>query len=182
MQNIEIYNTLNTARANGPRLPREQRARDLLDSLGVPYESTDHEAIATIGDCTEIEKLLGIEICKNLFLTNSKKDAYYLLMLPGNKQLVTRELAKQIGSTRLSFAGADKMLEYLDITPGSVSILGLMNDTGANVRLLIDRDLLENEYLGCHPCVNTSSLKLKTDDIINIILPAIKHAPQFVVI
>ena len=179
-RSLIVNATVYTARPTDTRLKKEERVYDLLDSLGVAFSRVDHKAVDTIDGCLEIEELLGIHICKNLFLTNSKRDRYYLLILPGEKQLVTRELARQIGSTRLSFAGADKMSELLDLTPGSVSVFGLMNDSGNNVTLLIDRDILDWEYVGAHPCINTSSLKIATNDLINKILPQIHHEPTIV--
>ena len=126
--------------------------------------------------CHEVGNLLGIEICKNLFLRNTQKTAFYLLILPGRKKFKTAALSKQIGSARLSFAEPEFMEQYLNITPGSVSVLGLMNDPENKVRLLIDKDILENHpYFGCHPCINTSSLKFRTEDLLNKILPAIHH-------
>ena len=158
------------------RLPKEIRVYDLLDSLHVPYKRTDHDALPTIEACHEVNRLLEIDICKNLFLCNAQKTAFYLLMMPGTKKFKTAALSKQIGSSRLSFAGAEYMEQLLDITPGSVSVLGLMNDHENRVRLLIDRDVLENhQYLGCHPCINTSSLKIRTQDLLDVILPAIHH-------
>ena len=180
MESYKINPTLYTSRPTDTRIPKEERVYDMLDRLDIKYERIDHEAIATMEGCLEIERLLGIEICKNLFLRNSKGDQYYLLMLPGRKQLVTKNIAKQIGSTRLSFGTPDKLEEYLDLTPGSVSILGLMNDTEGRVQLLFDRELIMHEYLGCHPCINTSSLRLKTSDIFDKLLPAMKHEPIFV--
>ncbi|MDF2586479.1 MAG: aminoacyl-tRNA synthetase, partial [Anaerocolumna sp.] len=135
----------------------------------------DHDVTATIESCLAVEEMLEIEICKNLFLCNSQKTQFYLLMMPGNKKLKTGELSKQIGSSRLSFASAEYMEEFLKLTPGSVSILGLMNDQESKVKLLIDRDVLRDEYIGCHPCINTSSLKIKITDIIEKFLPFIKH-------
>ena len=158
------------------RLPKEIRVYDLLDSLHVPYKRADHDALPTIEACHEVDRLLEIDICKNLFLCNAQKTAFYLLMMPGTKKFKTAALSKQIGSSRLSFAGAEYMEQLLDITPGSVSVLGLMNDHENRVRLLIDRDVLENHpYLGCHPCINTSSLKIRTQDLLDVILPAIHH-------
>lgn len=158
------------------RLPKELRVYDLLDSLHVPYKRADHDALPTIEACHEVDRLLEIDICKNLFLCNAQKTAFYLLMMPGTKKFKTAALSKQIGSSRLSFAGAEYMEQLLDITPGSVSVLGLMNDHENRVRLLIDRDVLENHpYLGCHPCINTSSLKIRTQDLLDVILPAIHH-------
>ena len=136
----------------------------------------DHDALPTIEACHEVDLLLDIDICKNLFLCNTQKTAFYLLMMPGWKKFKTAVLSRQIGSARLSFASPEYMEQLLDITPGSVSVLGLMNDHENRVRLLIDRDVLENhEFLGCHPCINTSSLKLRTRDLLETILPAIHH-------
>ena len=157
------------------RLEREIRTYDLLDELGIEYFRTDHERADNMEACFEIDAVLGVIICKNLFLCNRQKTAFYLLMMPGDKKFKTKELSAQIGSARLSFADAEDMLKYLDIEPGSVSVMGLMNDKGGNVQLLIDEDVLEGEFLGCHPCVNTSSLKMKTADVIGKFLPAVGH-------
>ncbi len=158
------------------RLPKEIRTYDLLDSLGVPYQRLDHDAMPTIEACQDVDRRLGIDICKNLFLRNAQKTAFYLLLLPGTKKFRTAVLSKQIGSARLSFAEPEFMEEFLDITPGSVSVLGLMNDKENRVRLLIDKAVLDHqEYMGCHPCINTSSLKLRTQDLLDKILPAIHH-------
>ncbi|MBE5971639.1 MAG: prolyl-tRNA synthetase associated domain-containing protein [Lachnoclostridium sp.] len=157
------------------RLPKEIRTYDLLDFLHVPFSRLDHDETASIESCMEVEKLLGIHICKNLFLCNAQKTKFYLLMMPGTKKFKTKNLSKQINSARLSFAGDEFMEKFLDITPGSVSVLGLANDTENQVQLLIDADVLKDEYIGCHPCINTSSLKIKTADLLDKILPAVHH-------
>ena len=157
------------------RLSKEVRVYDLLDKLGIEYKRADHPAAETMEACLEIEKVLGVEICKNLFLRNGQKTEFYLLMMPGSKPFKTKDITKQLGCARLSFAEAEFMEEFLDITPGSVSVLGLMNDIENRVRLIIDKDILEGEYIGCHPCINTSSLAIKTEDILNKFLPAVGH-------
>ena len=162
------------------RIEKEMRSYALLDSLGLEYRRVDHEHADTIEACKQVEGLLECKICKNLFLTNRQQTDFYLLIMPGEKPFKTKLLSKQIGSARLSFASAEHMEKYLDITPGSVSILGLMNDKGGAVRLLVDRDLLNEEYFGCHPCINTSSLRLKTADVLEKLLPAMGHEPSFV--
>lgn len=162
------------------RIEKEMRSYALLDSLGLEYRRVDHEHADTIEACEQVEGLLECKICKNLFLTNRQQTDFYLLIMPGEKPFKTKLLSKQIGSARLSFASAEHMEKYLDITPGSVSILGLMNDKGGAVRLLVDRDLLKEEYFGCHPCINTSSLRLKTADVLEKLLPAMGHEPTFV--
>jgi len=160
------------------RAEREVRTYDFLDALEITYERIDHEAANTMEVCAEIDRVLGAVICKNLFLCNRQGTAFYLLMMPGDKVFKTRELSSQIGSARLSFASPEKMLEYLDILPGAVSVMGLMNDTEQRVRLLIDEDVLKNEYVGCHPCVNTSSLRIRVADLTERYLPAVGHTYQ----
>ena len=173
---IHLDHTIYTARPTDKRLPKEERVYDLLERLDVPFERVDHDAVGTIEGCAEIEKLLDIEICKNLFLCNAQKTDFYMLMMPGHKKFKTAKLSKQIGSARLSFASPEFMEEFLDITPGSVSVLGLMNDRNNRVRLLIDQDVIDHHtFVGCHPCINTSSLKLYTKDILEKFLPAVHH-------
>ena len=164
------------------RLPREIRTYDWLDRLGIRYQRTDHERADHMEACNQIDAVLGVVICKNLFLCNRQKTAFYLLMMPGDKKFKTKELSSQIHSARLSFADPEDMLRYLDIEPGAVSIMGLMNDHDRIIRLLIDDDVLKGEYIGCHPCVCTSSLKLKTEDVINIFLPSTGHSYQTVIL
>ncbi len=162
------------------RLEREVRVYDLLDKLGIEYERTDHEEANTMEKCNEIDKILDTIICKNLFLCNRQQTEFYLLMMPGDKPFKTKYITKQLGCSRLSFAPSEKMLEYLDIKPGAVSIMGLMNDKDNKIQLVIDKPVVESETLGCHPCVCTTSLKFKTKDIIEKFLPAVHHEPIIV--
>lgn len=157
------------------RKEKEIKVYDLLDSLKIPYYRTDHEAAFTIEACLGVDKILGLEICKNLFLCNRQKTAYYLLVMPGKKALKTKELSKQIPTSRLSFASGDDMEQYLNVTPGSATIMGLMYDTENRVQLLVDEEVLEEEEFGCHPCVNTSSIRLKTKDAFGKFLEAVHH-------
>ena len=168
----ELYTTAPT---DGNRLPKEMAVYELLDKLKIPYERIDHDHADTMEACEEIDKRLGVTMCKNLFLRNQQKTTFFLLLIPGDKKFMTKDLSKQLGISRLSFAEPEYMEKYLNITPGSVSVLGLMNDKDWDVTLLIDRDVLESEYIGCHPCINTSSMKIKTDDIIKKFLKHTGH-------
>jgi len=162
--------------SNSDRLEKEIRTYDLLDSLGIEYERVDHEEANTMEACLAIDEVLApAVICKNLFLCNAQKTKFYLLMIREDKKFLTKDISKQINSARLSFAPAEYMEKFLDITPGSVSVLGLMNDTENNVSLLVDEDVLAAEYFGCHPCINTSSLRLKITDVFGTFLTAVKH-------
>lgn len=162
------------------RLPKEIRVYDFLDGLGISYKRVDHEAAMTMEACAPVDAVLGTPMCKNLLLCNRQHTAFYLLMLPGEKVFKTSRLSKEIGSSRLSFAEGEYMERFLDITPGSLSVMGLMNDRENRVELLIDRELLNYEFVGCHPCANTASLRLKTRDLLETVLPAMHHTPRLV--
>ena len=158
------------------RLKKEIAVYDFLDSLNIPYQRVDHEAAFTMEACAEIDKVLApAVVCKNLLLCNSQKTKFYLLMIREDKKFKTKEISSQIGSARLSFAPEEYMEKFLNVTPGSVTVLGLMNDVENEVQLLIDKDVLKSELIGCHPCINTSSLRLSVKDLTEVFLPAVKH-------
>ena len=162
------------------RLSKEIACYDLLDALGIAYERVDHDPADTIPDCELVETYLGTKICKNLVLCNRQKTQFYLLLLRGSKVFYTKYLSKQLGCSRLSFASGEDMEKYLGLRPGSASVLGLMNDPENRVQLVIDAGVAEQEIWGCHPCVNTSSLRLRGRDIIEKFLPAVGHSPVYV--
>ncbi|MEN6317072.1 MAG: prolyl-tRNA synthetase associated domain-containing protein [Clostridiaceae bacterium] len=164
----------------GNRPAKEMKTYELLEKLNIPYLRVDHQPVATVDACTEVEAILGIEICKNLFLCNGSKTEFYLLVMPGHKKFITKDVSRQIGSSRLSFGQAGDMQEYLNVTPGSVSILGLAYDTGHKIHLLMDKETAGSEYIGCHPCINTSSLKIKTMDILHKFLKYTGHDPVMI--
>lgn len=162
------------------RLDKEIRVYDFLDTIGISYERVDHEAAMTMEACAEIDKVLEATTCKNLLLCNRQQTDFYLLLIEGNKVFKTKELSAQLGVSRLSFADASFMEAFLDITPGSLSVMGLINDKDFRVKLVIDKPILDGEYIGFHPCINTSTLRVKTSDLVEKIIPAMKHAPTFV--
>lgn len=159
------------------RLQKELDAFNLLDELNIPYAWLDHEVKMTIADCADIDKLLEIELCKNLFLSTKSKDKFFMLMMPGTKKFITKDVSRMLGTTRLEFAPEEYMEALLNLTPGSVSVMGLLYDKENKVQLLVDRDVLKHEYIGCHPCINTASLRMPTADFINKFLPAVRHEP-----
>lgn len=162
------------------REAKEIRVYNLLDELGIKYDRVDHKRADTMADCAAIDEVLQAAICKNLFLCNTQKTRFYMLMIVGDKKFKTKDISKQIGSSRLSFAPYEYMEEFLDILPGSVSVMGLMNDKEKRVQLLMDRELVDTEYFGCHPCVNTSSLRLRTKELLEKFLPSVEHEPWLV--
>ena len=162
------------------RIPQEVRCYDFLDALGVEYQRVDHEPADTMAVCEERAAALKTRICKNLFLCNRQETVFYMLVMPADKPFKTSVVSPQLGVARLHFADEKYMTEFLDLRPGSVSILGLMSDRENRVRLLMDRDLKEQAYFACHPCVNTSSLKFKTEDLFEKVIPAMEHVPTFI--
>lgn len=164
------------------RLPKERRVYELLDSLNIAYTRVDHEPAMTMEACVAVDEALGTVMCKNLLLCNRQCTDFYLLLMPGDKPFKTSVLSKQIGSSRLSFADGSYMEQFLDITPGSLSVLGLMNDKDHRVKLLIDADVLSGDAVGVHPCINTSSLGIRTADLTEKLIPAMGHEPTMVVL
>ncbi|MCD7821733.1 MAG: prolyl-tRNA synthetase associated domain-containing protein [Clostridiales bacterium] len=170
---MELYNG-RPADCTG-RLDKERETYDLLDRLGIVYQRTDHAPADTMEVCNVIDAVLGVLICKNLFLCNRQKTKFYLMLMPGDKPFKTKDLSHQLGVARLSFGTPEDMERLLNVTPGSVSVMGLQYDRENQVQLVVDRAVLEQEYFGCHPCINTSSLKLKTADVVEKFLPAVHH-------
>ncbi len=177
---IKVDNNLFEGRPAEKRSDIEEKTYDFLESIGVVFQRADHEAANTIDDCLAVEKVIGVHICKNLFLSNRQGTEFFLLLMPGDKEFRTSVVSKIIGKARLSFGSYDKMYEYLSLSPGSVSLLGLINDTGNRVQLLIDSDVLRFSHIRCHPCVNTSTLKIKKSDLLEKILPALNHEPLII--
>ena len=169
-----------TGRPTHEENPEKRAIYDKLDQLGISYIRVEHDHADTMEDCLLIEAQLKARICKNLFLCNRQQTDFYLLMLPDDKVFKTKFLSAALGVSRLSFADEKYMLEFLDITPGSVSVMGLMNDKGGKVKLVIDNEVIKGEYIGCHPCINTSSIRFKTSDFIEKIIPALNHEPVFI--
>lgn len=153
----------------------ENRVYECLTRLEIPFSRVDHEAAFTMEDCAAISEALEVHICKNLLLTPRNRSAFYLLCMPGEKPFSTKDFSKLIGSSRLSFATEEDLVALLGCHAGSASILGLMNDTEHRVTLAIDRTVAGDEWFGCHPCKNTSSLRLKTRDVLEKFLPATGH-------
>ncbi len=155
------------------RQEKERKCYEFLEKIGIDYEVVDHEEASDMDKCLEIETVLGVKICKNIMLCNRQETRFFIFMMPGDKKYVTKDVSKKIGMSRLSFAKEEHLKDYLNVTPGSVSVLGLLNDIDNRVELVIDRDVIGQNHIRCHPCVNTSTLKIKTDDFLTRIIPAL---------
>ncbi|NLB33061.1 MAG: prolyl-tRNA synthetase associated domain-containing protein [Tissierellia bacterium] len=180
MENNREYTLFTTKPSSTDFLQKEIDTYDVLEKLNIQYSGVHHQEAMTIESLEEVDKFLGVRACKNLFLCNSQKNKFYLLIMPGDKKFVTKNLSKQINSARLSFANGSFMEELLNITPGSLSIFGLIFDQEHKVNLIIDKDALKEEYVGFHPCVNTTTLTIKTSDLTEKFLPYTGHVPAVV--
>ena len=166
--------------------PQDERAENemsvyrFLDGLSIPFIRIDHGPVRTMEDCQAVDAVLGGVICKNLFLCNQQKTVFYLLMIREDKAFKTKDVSKQLGVSRLSFGPPEDMERLLHISPGAVSPMGLLFESARDVRLVLDSDLLQGEYLGCHPCVNTASIRMRMEDFLHVYLPAVGKTPAFV--
>ena len=172
---MELSPLYHNTRPDGDLLPQEEAAFSLLEELGIGYDRVSSEPADTMEKCAAVGEALGMSVCKNLFLCNRQKTQFYLLCMGPDKPFHTKDLSRQIGSARLSFAPEESLWELLRCTPGSATILGLPNDKERQVRLLMEREVYQAEYFSCHPCVCTSTLKLKTADVLEKFLPRTGH-------
>ena len=177
---MTISPIFHNARPEGELPPQESAAFDLLDTLGIDYDRVSHDAAFNMELCADVSAVLGVSVCKNLFLCNRQKTSFYLLCMPPDKPFHTKDLSAQINSSRLSFAPEDSLWELLHCHPGSATVLGLANDTEHRVQLLLDREVYDAPYMSCHPCICTSTLKLKTSDVLTRLLPHTDHTPVIV--
>ena len=160
--------------------PVQQEVHHLQEELHIPFQYVSHDPANTMEDCKAISEALNVAVCKNLFLCNRQQTEFYLLCMPADKPFKTKDLSAQIGSARLSFGSAEKMEKLLGVTPGSASVLGLMNDKENQVKLLLDRSTYQAAYFGCHPCQNTGTLRIETSDLLNLFLPYVGHKATIV--
>lgn len=174
---MTISPIFHNARPEGKLPPQESAAFDLLDTLGIDYDRVSHDAAFNMELCADVSAVLGVSVCKNLFLCNRQKTSFYLLCMPPDKPFHTKDLSAQINSSRLSFAPEDSLWELLHCHPGSATVLGLANDTEHRVQLLLDREVYDAPYMSCHPCICTSTLKLKTSYVLTRLLPHTGHTP-----
>lgn len=174
---MTISPIFHNARPEGELPPQESAAFDLLDTLGIDYDRVSHDAAFNMELCAGVSAVLGVSVCKNLFLCTRQKTSFYLLCMPPDKPFHTKDLSAQINSSRLSFAPEDSLWELLHCHPGSATVLGLANDTEHRVQLLLDREVYDAPYMSCHPCICTSTLKLKTSDVLTRLLPHTGHTP-----
>lgn len=166
---------ISTIAPTGERVAIEKKVYQILAKLQMEYKRVDNDIVETMEECKEIDEALETEIRKSIFLCNNKKTSFFLVVMPAEKSLDTAALAKKIGVPHLSFASGELMEKYLGTKPGSASIMGLITDEDDYVQLILDKKVAEEEWFGCNPGINTSHLKIRTDELLNKFLPYIRH-------
>ena len=148
----------------------KQEVYDFIKSKNIWHEITEHEAVFNMDELSKIEVPYNDCDAKNLFVRDDKKENYYLITVKGNKRVDLKELRKRYDVRPLSFASAEDLIKYLNLIPGSVSPLGLLNDKERKVKFYLDDSFFkDNKIIGIHPNDNTATVWLKVDDLINII-------------
>ena len=175
---MELYN--GRPESNEGRLEKEIKVYDFLDEIGVPFVRVDHEVVMTIEACKGIDETLGITINKNLFLCNRQETEFFLLLMIEDKPFKTKDVSKTIGKARLSFGKDEKLFEYLQCRGGSISPMGLLFDKDNDVNLIIDEELLKFPEFCVHPCDNSGSLAIKTEDFLKVFLRKTGHIPNII--
>lgn len=147
----------------------KQKVYDKLNELNINYTADEHEAIFTIEELDKKGMYQRGEICKNLFLRDGSGKRHFLVVTPGHKEVDLKKVRAQIGSSRLSFGSAERLMNCLGLTQGSVSPFGVLNDKERRVELVFDKDLVNMDTLGFHPNINTATVWLSFEDMLKVI-------------
>ncbi|MFN7103125.1 MAG: prolyl-tRNA synthetase associated domain-containing protein [Pseudorhizobium sp.] len=160
--------------SSSPKTPEELHA--LLDDLGVSYSTRTHAPVFTVAESVGLRDEIPGGHTKNLFVKD-KKDQYFVLTVEENAAVDLKTVHKVIGAaSRVSFGRPEKMLEYLGVEPGSVTVFGAINDTGNRVTFVLDEDLMQNEVINGHPLSNDATTSIERNDLLRF-LEATGHTP-----
>ena len=139
-----------------------------LDEKQVKYERTEHKAVFNMEELKEVELPYPEYDAKNLFVRDDKKKNYYLITVKGDKRVDLKEFRKKHGLRVLSFASPEDLFEYMKLTPGAVTPLGLLNDDECKIRFYLDSDFADN-IIGVHPNDNTATVWIQANDLVELV-------------
>lgn len=143
-----------------------EKVLDKLKELNIEYKEVEHEPVFTIEDMDALGDVFeGAKICKNLFVRDQKGKRHFLIVVPEEKRVPLVDLATKIGSTKLSFASEERLMKYLNLKPGAVTPLAVVNDENSAVEVFFDEELKKEKVLGVHPCVNTSTILISQENL-----------------
>ncbi|HEY9259747.1 prolyl-tRNA synthetase associated domain-containing protein [Chitinophaga sp.] len=160
--------------------PLQQMVYELFKEKGVAYERVDCDPAITMEDCIRIDDRLNMKTVKTLFLCNRQQTNFYLVITTAGKPFITKDFSAALGVSRVSFASVDLLQSILGTPVGAATVLGLLSDKEMKVQLVVDNDVLAEEWYGCSDGTTTSYLKLSTDWVINEFIPSTRHTPKFV--
>ncbi len=153
----------------------QEKVYRTLDELSISYERVETDEAITMEDCIEIDKKLNMKMVKTLFLCNRQETNFYLYITTGDKKFNSKKFSQELEISRVSFAKEEKMNEMLGTKIGAATIFSSLIDNDFKVQIVIDKDVLNEKYYGCSDGTTTGYMKIKTDDIINKVLPYSKH-------
>ena len=139
-----------------------------LTALSIPFDVTEHEAVYTMEDLAQVPLAHPEAEAKNLFVRDDKKQHYYMITVPGDKRVDLKMFQKQNGLRKLSFGSSGDLMALLELIPGAVSPLGLLNDTEHRVELYLDRSF-EGKLISIHPNDNTATVCLQSTDLVRLL-------------
>ena len=160
----------------------EQAVYDALKNMGIAYDVVQHAPASSMEECAWVMEPLNATCVKNIFLCPRNQSRFYLLITRPEAKLKTSDISKQAGASRLAFAPEEKLWHYLREKPGAISPMGLIFDEGREVTVLVDEALRKAPRVAFHPCVNTASLALSSDDFFDVYLKTLGYEPIYVTI
>ncbi len=158
----------------------EKEVYGKLNELNISFDRVDNDVVESMEECLEIDKKLGTEIRKTIIVCNEKKTQFYLIVLPSEKRFDSKEFRNKMECSRVSFAKVEDMERVLGVLPGSATVMSVIKDNDNIVQVVIDKEVADEEFFGCNTGANTRHIKIKTKDLIDVILPNLNHEPKII--
>lgn len=160
----------------------QEKVYKVLSDLHIGFERVDTDDAVTMEDCEAIDARLGVKTVKTLFLCNRQQTDFYLFVTRGDKPFVTRDFSRAMSISRVSFAPASMLSDMLGTHPGGASILCLVLDSDRRIKVVIDSEVLQNEWYGCNDGTSVSYMKVRTSDIMDVFLKYVGHVPHIITV
>lgn len=162
------------------KTPLQEMTYKFLSENNIEFSRVDNDEAVTMEDCIEIDKALDMKTVKTLFLCNRQKTQFYLFVTEGDKPFVTKDFSSALGISRVSFASAEMLDEIIGTKVGATTIFGVLREQAQEVRVVFDKAVCESEWFGCSDGTTSCYMKLKTDDILNKLLPSSGHTYEVI--
>lgn len=160
----------------------ETKVYQELERLNISYERVDNDTVETMEECVEISEKLGAEIRKTIVCCNRQKTEFFLVVLPASKRFDSKLFAAMMRTARVSFASAEDMESLIGLTPGEASVMGILNDPEAKIKVVVDKAVADAEWFACNPGANTTHIRFKTKQLLDTFLPAENHKAEIIML